>query len=155
MFDDFCPPSPPPLWWPIAQPTDSKPYSLSTFQQLEPIADAIVQVELSIKPSGIGELQASDLTTFINPNYPLQMTAYDIGVRLTGGVAGREYTIMIIVTTFAGNEFTYIIGLPISRVLASFPLPPSPNPGFGPVLTLQGAAAAASIGSLTSAGAAT
>lgn len=155
MFDDLCIPPPPSLWWPIAQPTDSKPYSLSTFPQLAPITDAIVEVALSIKPSGIGEMTASDLTTFINPDYPNQRVAYDVGVRLTGGVAGRLYTIMILVTTLAGNEFTYLIGLPISRVLATFPLPPSPNPGFGPVLTLQGAAGAASIGGFSAAGTAT
>jgi hypothetical protein len=146
----------PELWWPSAQPTDSKLYSLTTAKDLIPIADLITDVTVTIAPSGAGELVASNLSTFAFPDYSVPWTwpvgipweaswantttAYNVGLRLSGGVSGRVYTIQVVVTTLAGNSFTYLVGLKVSRflvgVLGDWPVPPPPSPGFGPALLL-------------------
>ncbi len=149
-------PALPLLWWPTAQPSDSKLYSISTAKDLVPIADLIAGVTVTVAPSGAGELVASQLSTFpfsgysepwtyplgvpYEPAWASNPTAYNIGVRLTGGVAGRTYVVQFDVTTLAGNSFTYVAGLQIARTLNSalglWPAPPPPSPGFGPALLL-------------------
>ena len=112
-------------WWPSPKSNSNLDYSWDVSADLLPIGDSIASVALSVKPSGSGELVPVDMTA----------NGYLITGQLSGGVAGRMYIVQIVVNTESGRVFSYLIGVAVNRVLATWPLVPAPTPGFGTAIT--------------------
>jgi hypothetical protein len=113
------------LHWPVAEPDEALDYSLNVADPLNDVEADIVNVVLSVSPSGSGELVASDLA------YETDL----ITVWLAGGVPGRHYRIKVIATTDGNHAFEWIIGLLIGSTLGTLPLAAPPSTGFGAALT--------------------
>lgn len=124
-------PPAPMKWIPQVEPASFLDYT-------ENVADAITNpftktvdplrsLSLTIQPSGAGELVASMLT--VDP------TGFLVTWWLTGGVPGREYLINLVGTTLAGRVYQWLFGVNVDPIFATNPIPPSPNPGFGPAIT--------------------
>lgn len=121
-------PAPAPLRWPSPIPGANLDYSLDVSNDLLPIGDSVASAVLSIQPSGTGELQPVDLA----------VNGLLITAQLSGGIAGRNYVVRIIVNTESGRVFPYLIGLQMNALLAFWPLQPAPTPGFGTAITWSG-----------------
>lgn len=121
-------------WWPVAQVGRVLDYTFDVARDLRPVSDVIETVRVSAKPSGEGELTINSVEVVL---------PYEIGVNLSGGVAGRLYMVNIEVTTAAGRTFSYLVGMPMSSILTQYPIPPEPDPGFGPPVTWPTAGAGA------------
>ena len=113
----------PALWWPTAEPADDLDYYADATAPLA--GDTIISASLAIQPSGTGEMQPADLS----------VVGSVIGVWLAGGVPGRTYTAQIVARTEVGRTFVWLIGIVCDPLLASFPIPTAPSPGFGPAVT--------------------
>ena len=113
------------LWWPSGLPSANLDYSLGVNCEI-PDTDVIVQVQVSIAPSGSGELQALDLA----------VTGEIIVVQLTGGQPCRLYRIMVATTTSSGRVYPSVVYKLCSSQAALPPPPdPPPVPGFGTPIT--------------------
>ncbi|MEJ0017549.1 MAG: hypothetical protein WDN25_13480 [Acetobacteraceae bacterium] len=110
--------------WPVKEPESALDYSADATIPMEDIEETIIIASLAIRPSGAGEMQAISLSID-----DLVITA-----RLAGGVAGRDYILKLLIV--APNELVleYLISLKIDPLLATKPIHPPPNPGFGPAI---------------------
>lgn len=144
-----------PLWWPFATPTSSLDYFIDATDWLNQITvensfgdfafgasafgvgtptvtaiDAILNASLSVSPSGTGELVASNL----------RGDGKILEVNLTGGVAGRVYTVQVNMNTFAGYELTVFVEIGVKAFpgVLYYKVPPAPVPGYGTPITWQG-----------------
>lgn len=115
----------PPLSWPMAEPDDHLDYGLDVSAAISDASDTITSASACVAPSGVGEVVASNLSVSNNV-----ITLY-----LTGGVAGRQYTVNLTANTAAGRTFVWYVYLPIDPTLASVPIPPPPSPYYGPIIT--------------------
>jgi hypothetical protein len=131
---------PPCYRWPFKLPADVADYSFDCSGELTApvfiigasaigegaigVPDTIIAVSLSIAPSGTGELQASSLS----------VTSTVVTMWLAGGVAGREYTVQLVITTAEGRSLTTLITLPMDPTLATYPAIDPPSDGFGTAL---------------------
>jgi hypothetical protein len=111
------------LQWPVAEAQEDLDYYLDAAAPISQYVDSIYSLSVSIAPSGTGELQ----TTYLNLS-----GNYDIEVWLSGGVAGRVYTVRVDVVTNAGRTFSWPVTLPIDMDYSIPPFSLPPNPGFGP-----------------------
>jgi hypothetical protein len=113
------------LRWPLAGPGANRDYTLDLTAPLADMVDTLATVSVSVAPSGAGELRIVSLSA----------TSTLIGLRLAGGVPGRNYTVVVDAVTEGGEELEYAIGLMINPLLGVWPLSPPPSFGFGPVAT--------------------
>jgi hypothetical protein len=111
------------LQWPVAEAQEDLDYYLDAAAPISQYADSIYSLSVSIAPSGAGELQ----TTYLNLS-----GSYDVEVWLSGGVAGRVYTVRVDVATDAGRTFSWPVTLPIDMDYSIPPFSLPPDPGFGP-----------------------
>ena len=93
--------------------------------------DTIIGLSMMAMPSGSGEAVLSRLQ--ISPN-AAGVNAL-ISVWITGGVSGRTYIYQLNVTTYLTRVLTVFIGQTANPLLATCPVPPPPNPGFGTAIT--------------------
>lgn len=105
--------------------TESVQYPLTN--PVTGLVDPLTSLELYVAPSGAGELVASRLT--------VDSTGFLVTWWLADGIAGRNYVINLLGTTEAGRIFQWDFGILISPLLATYPLPPAPNTGFGTPIT--------------------
>lgn len=110
--------------WPTKMPIDVSDYAFDFYGEMTDL-DTITSVALDISPSGEGELQASSLS----------ITRNVLTVWLSEGVAGRAYTVRLVVNTDAGRTFGTLISIGIDATFAPYPSVPPPSTDFGPVLT--------------------
>jgi hypothetical protein len=117
--------------WPTKEPDAIRDYCLDIEKDLTNpctgVVDPLITLTLAIKPSGRGELSASQLS--------LDASGSHITVRLSGGVAGRPYQINIEGTTESGQQHQWPIAVDIDPRLAKWPPVPVPSPDFGPPIT--------------------
>lgn len=109
-------------WKRLARPGDNLDYSIDATQPLTDACDTIVAASLSIQPSGTGELQACGLS----------VDGAVITVWLSGGVAGRLYTVKVVATGAGCHRWEWDVGLSMDPKLAVWPPSIAPSPGFGP-----------------------
>jgi hypothetical protein len=110
----------------MAEPDDVLDYALDVSGPLlDSGGDSIASASVSVAPSGIGELSVQS----IDVEDPI-ITAW-----LSGGVAGRHYTVRIEATTDGGRTFEWLIGLRIDPELATYPMPRLDSPHFGDAVT--------------------
>lgn len=93
--------------------------------------DSIVGLSMQVAPSGAGEINLSRLGLYENCNS--QQTL--VTVWITGGIAGRTYLYRLTLYTAMIRVLTVVIGQVADPVLAIYPLPPPPMPGFGSLIT--------------------
>ena len=108
------------LRWPPGQPDDVLDYELDSSAALIDVGDAISVASACVSPYGSGELSLNSISFYGDV----------VTVWVSGGVAGRIYTVNVNVTTTAGREFSWFVRLPISAETAIFPLPTPPSPGY-------------------------
>jgi hypothetical protein len=111
--------------WPLAPVGTSLDYSLSFAAALADTGDAIATAALSVAPSGAGELLASDLC----------VTGSLVTVTLAPSFPGRDYLVMVRVTSNLGRVWDVLPQLTVSRVLGAYPPADAPTDGFGPAIT--------------------
>lgn len=107
----------PPNYLPTKQPGDLVQASFPVC----PNASVPVTSSLSAAPSGVGELALLALTVVRNV----------ATVSVSGGVAGRVYTLSAVTTDASGDEFQVLAFLTISDTLETDPPPVPPDAGFG------------------------
>lgn len=107
--------------WPVGNPDDFLDYSLDLTAALAETTDTILSAMLAVAPSGTGELVASNLT----------FSGGIVTGWLTGGVAGRIYTVRIDVSTKQDRIFSFYVRLPLDVRLATFPIIPPLVAGYG------------------------
>ena len=112
------------LQWPVAQSAETLDYFLDASAVL-PDGDFVVFVAASARPSGAGELSVVSTSA----------TSTVITVTLSGGVAGRTYSVRVDASTAAGREYSWIVGLPVSASCVGTPFTLPPDPGFGLTVT--------------------
>jgi hypothetical protein len=113
------------LQWPVGEANQQLDYYLDTVAAIYQDGDEISSLQISVAPSGAGELVIS-------------YVSMDLGIiRLdfTGGVPGRLYRVRISVNTLLGRDYSWVVNLPISREYAVGPFPVAPDPGFGNIAT--------------------
>lgn len=108
------------LRWPPGQPDDVLDYALDASAALIDVGDAISVASACVAPYGTGELSINSISFYGDV----------ITIWVSGGVAGRMYTVNINVTTTAARDFSWYIRLPMSSELASYPLSTPPSPGY-------------------------
>lgn len=108
--------------WPVAEPEDLLDYSLDITALLADVADTVISAQVSVSPSGLGELAASGLA----------VAGGVVTLMLGGGVCGRDYVIQIACQTEAARTFGFRVGLAIDNPMAAYPNTPPSSPGFGP-----------------------
>ena len=118
-------PAPQALRWPVAGADANLDYYIDFTAAIIDAGDTIAAVGVSVAPSGAGELSVATVT--IEGNI--------VGAWLSGGVAGRDYTIRNDVTTVAGRTFEALVGLLVDPATAAFPLPDPPSTSFGTPVT--------------------
>jgi hypothetical protein len=109
------------LRWPIAEPGESRDYSIDITADLADIGDQIASVSVSVAPSGPAERVIGSVG----------VAGGVITVVQSGGVAGRNYAFQVDVLTAGGETLEYAVGLLVDPARASFPLPEPPDTGFG------------------------
>ena len=115
-------PWPPPCGYlPVKQPADVAPRSF-TIAPLPSID--VTEVELAAAPSGTGELTLSGL----------DVAGTTASFVVSGGVAGRVYTLAALATDTAGNTYETLAFLPMSLLFVADPPVVPPSQGFGPLL---------------------
>ena len=82
--------------------------------------DGVTSAQLSVMPSGIGEMTALNLS----------VSGTVLTVWFSGGVGGRSYTVSIQATTDAGRTFNYFVYLKCDPTGAAYPLPLPTSNGF-------------------------
>lgn len=87
--------------------------------------DPIVKMELSVSPSGDGEMWPSFLST----------DGVCITWWLADGVPGRNYTVQIKTLTESRPTEQWLYSVLCAPAIARWQLPPEPCPGFGPPLS--------------------
>lgn len=117
---------PTPYRWPVSgplqMPDSSLPYAYVAHAETNNGVDPLVEVSLSIAPSGTSEVQCTSLT----------VEGDQITARMVGGVSGQNYTVDLVMTTSSGNVFQVQIDFPVGRVAGSPITPPAPpSTGFG------------------------
>ena len=125
------PPYQPDEWWPILVP--SAEYADFSYDAAEDIApgDTIVGLSIQVSPSGAGEITMSRLQLVNNQlGSPTLVVVW-----LKGGVPGRTYTYQLVMTMASLRTIPIIIGQVCAPVLAQYPCPPPPYPGFGAPIT--------------------
>jgi hypothetical protein len=115
-------------WWPILRMDEYADFSYDATADVtvNGTIDPIVGLSFLAMPSGANEVVASRLTL---TNSTL------ITVWLTGGVPGRVYTYLLLITTTAGRILPINIGQVCDPLYALSPVPPAPTPGFGPAIS--------------------
>lgn len=116
-------PATPIFQWPQPQPGAFLDYALDLTGPLE--GDTITAASLTVSPAGGSEL----IYAFLNVTGPV-LSWWGFG-----GIAGRSHIVSVLAQTAGFRRIPLMIGLSIDRLLASYPLPPAPIPGFGPTLT--------------------
>lgn len=111
--------------WQTASPDDDLDYYADATELMADVSDRIVSAELSIKPSGAGELTAG----------LFGVSGTLIVAWLSGGVSGRDYWVKIGAATLGGRTFTRIVNLLIDPRGAATPLPAPPVNDFGAPIT--------------------
>ena len=81
------------LRWPLAGPGANRDYTLDLTAPLADMVDTLATVSVSVAPSGAGELRIVSLSA----------TSTLIGLRLAGGVPGRNYTVVVDAVTEGGE----------------------------------------------------
>jgi hypothetical protein len=114
----------PRLCWPCREPDDVLDYAFDVSAALADVTDSVTSASVSIMPSGPGELTVSELS----------VAGGVATFWLSGGVAGRAYAVRIEVSTGGGRTFEWLPGIAVDPALATYPVPPPPDPGFGPAL---------------------
>lgn len=111
-------PRPPsPLDWPDAEPDDFLDYSANISKWLADAGDILNSASISVAPSGDDEMVCTRVVAAGG-----LITAW-----LGGGVAGRDYTIKLLIRTLCGRYSEWLIGLTVLRPLTAQPLPDSPQ----------------------------
>lgn len=102
------------------QPLTDTTYTLDLSPYLDD-GEFPIAVSFAISPSGSGEA------------VPVLVSVDDViaTVRISGGVPGRNYIDELIIETSEQNIYQVLVGQVCSPILAGFPVPPPPNPGFG------------------------
>lgn len=121
-------PSIPDIFWPVKKPDETADFSYDATKDstnADGTIDPITTVTFATKPSGTGEII----------NFQLTQAANVITVWLASGVPGRNYVHRLLITTIVGRTFEIFIGQVCDATLASDPVPASPSPGFGAVVT--------------------
>jgi hypothetical protein len=111
-----------PLRWPLKGPDADLDYTYNTSEDMEGLNDTILSVQVSIQPSGAGEMTVASLN-FAQP----YITAY-----LAGGVAGRDYLVKVKATTPL-RTFEWAFNVLVDPTFATWPLPAPPSSDFGTV----------------------
>lgn len=115
-----------PMTGPIQMPDSSLPYTYVAHAETNNGSDPLMSVSLTIIPSGDGEVACPSVSVIED----------SITARMNGGVAGRDYTVNLVMTTLSGNAFQVEIDFPIGKPAgAVFPPPDPPSAGFGPPVT--------------------
>lgn len=110
-------PRPPsPLFWPDAEPDDFLDYSADITAWLTDVDDILNSASVSIAPSGCGDMVCSRVVAAGG-----LITAW-----LGGGIAGRDYTVKLLIRTLCGRYSEWPIGLTVLRPLITQPLPDYP-----------------------------
>ena len=115
------PPWVPALVWPEAEPDDDLDYSLDISAALDEVGDAIASVDVSVAPSGSGEMSP----------HSASFSGNVITVWLAGGAPSRVYYVQVVVTTVADRRFSYFVAVSVSADTAVSSVPPPPSPGYG------------------------
>ena len=112
--------------WPVAEPDDDLDYGIDVSYAMADVGDTISSVSASIAPSGSGEL--TPLTISFSNNI--------VTIWLSGGVAGRIYSVNFEIATTLDRLFSFYVQLPIDISPIPGIIPPPPNPGYGtPIAT--------------------
>ena len=111
-----------PAYGPLQQPQSSLWYSYAAAGETVNNTDPLTLVAASVAPSGTGEVAIGGVS----------VSGDTISVLMTGGVAGRRYTVKLLMTTQSQQTYEALIALPIDPTLASYPLVEPPTAGFGP-----------------------
>ena len=83
--------------------------------------DLIAALSVSIFPSGAGEMTVSTLSSVLNV----------ATIRLSGGVAGRLYSIRVDATSQLGRLYSWAVYLPVMDPRSNIAPPPAPVADFG------------------------
>jgi hypothetical protein len=128
-----CMPDLPDEYWPNIQVGETADFSYDATADITANGgvDPIVSASIATKPSGTGEL-APQAISVTSTNGDWLVT-----VKLSGGVAGRDYIHQLILTTQGGDTLPILIGQVCSSVLAVPPVPPPPSPSFGTAVNWQ------------------
>lgn len=114
-----------------------EPYSTPSFTQsvqaLIPSGDTVAEVELSVEPSGPGELVVSNLS--------VDSTGLLVSWKESGGVPSRLYTLNLIGTSAGGVQFQLLFQQFCDAELAVFPPPVPTTDGFGTPISWSAAPA--------------
>lgn len=107
------------LQWQTAEPSDVLDYVLDATAAIP--GDLIATLSVSIFPSGVGEMTVSALAAVLNV----------ATIRLSGGVAGRLYSIRVDATTQLGRLYSWVTYLPVMDPRSNIAPPPAPVADFG------------------------
>lgn len=119
----------PPLQWPaygpLQQPGSYENYAYVATVETLAGADPIVSASLALAPSGTGEMICDTL----------QVVGDTVIAWMRGGVAGRKYTVVLVLTMLSGVIIPVPITMQIDPFSASWPPIAPPSPGFGTPIT--------------------
>jgi hypothetical protein len=126
-------PAAPALRWPadgpLQQPGSYLDYTYLANAESRYGTDPIIAASLAVQPSGAGEMVPAALT----------VAGSVVTVWMDGGVAGRRYLVMLILTTLSGRVAEIPISLLVDPTLGVQPPPRAPSAGFGtPVVWAAG-----------------
>ena len=107
------------LQWQTAEPSDALDYVLDATAAIP--GDLIAALSVSIFPSGSGEMTVSAVSAVLNV----------ATIRLSGGVAGRLYSIRVDATTQLGRLYSWVVYLPVMDPRSNIAPPPAPVANFG------------------------
>lgn len=107
------------LQWQTAEPSEVLDYVLDATAAIP--GDLIAALSVSIFPSGSGEMTASAVSAVLNV----------ATIRLSGGVAGRLYSIRVDATTQLGRLYSWVVYLPVMDPRSNIAPSPAPVANFG------------------------
>jgi hypothetical protein len=108
-----------PIAWPLAGSTETLDYSLDCSALMADAGDTITAVGMSFAPWGAGEVAVLGGS----------ITGSVVTFWLTGGIAGRNYTVWCDIQGTSDN-FERLFRLTFNPTLSAFPPPPPVNPTF-------------------------
>jgi hypothetical protein len=114
-----------PSWWPQKTATASLDYTLDLALIINPSEDFFQYISVAVAPSGIGEL---DVTNLIVDGTLLTVT-------LSNGQPTRVYTLDFTTTMSDGRVFDFLVYIGVQRGLPGYVIAFPPDPGYGSPVT--------------------
>lgn len=116
-------------WWPSELPEGALDYSLDITDSIDPAVDFVLSANVSVAPSGLGEIVPSNFVISTPMINGIQHTI--LTVTLTGGRPLRRYITKFLVTMLDGRVFPFLVYMRVLPELAGQVLTIPPAAGFG------------------------